>query len=60
MQKTYHKPEVIRIELRPMEAALGGCKTTLDVGGAAGMQEPFGDYGCVYPGTGACSKYQGS
>ncbi len=36
-KKTYVKPEVTQVALRPGEAVLGGCKTATVMGPATGM-----------------------
>ena len=55
--KQYHKPEISRVEMRPMEAALSGCKSTLQLQDAACLA---GGVTCIYPGTIACNVIGGS
>jgi hypothetical protein len=61
--KTYFKPFVTRIEMRPKEAVLNGCKTDNNLAEAPCLHnEPGIQYGCVYPGSGgdACWATPGS
>jgi hypothetical protein len=57
MLKTYLKPEITRVEMRPVEAALMGCKAALILQAAADQTQSMM---CVTPGTIACKWQPGS
>jgi hypothetical protein len=52
MLKTYLKPEVSKVEMRPIEAALMGCKAEYKLQDAACLGV---HYSCIYPNTTACN-----
>ncbi len=56
MLKTYLKPEISKVEMRPIEAALMGCKSTAGVGGNIDSGYPSV---CV-PGGTACKTISAS
>jgi hypothetical protein len=61
--KTYSKPLVTSVALRPSEAVLSGCKVGMDVKEAACLSlVPGIQYGCNFPGSGgqACYTRPGS
>ena len=57
MLKAYLKPEISKVEMRPIEAALLGCKST---SGAGGNLESVGYPVVCVPGGTACKTISAS